>query len=241
MRAPWCLSGKKFACQCRRCGFDPWVKTPGEGNGNPLQSSCLENPKDQGTWWITVYGVTKSWTWLITALIHGERIQHSRCSVGTASGGAMLHGNSASPKASTRSKGSSEGKRGHIPERPCLPFELGLAWTQKEDTNTLRKMNDQRARLYSLSLTCLCISQVLMLKMTTGENAKTEQPRVSFPPSLPWLISKLLLEHVCLEKWNKNSWVCFVQHFHCCGKHKTQACGQVTKCKLCNLVTLCVS
>ena len=34
----------------------------GEGNGNPLQYSCLENPMDNGTWWATVHGVTKSWT-----------------------------------------------------------------------------------------------------------------------------------------------------------------------------------
>ena len=34
----------------------------GEGNGNPLQCSCLENPRDRGTWWATVYGVTQSWT-----------------------------------------------------------------------------------------------------------------------------------------------------------------------------------
>ena len=36
----------------------------GEGNGNPLQCSCLENPMDGGAWWATVGGVTKSWTWL---------------------------------------------------------------------------------------------------------------------------------------------------------------------------------
>ena len=35
-----------------------------EGNGNPLQYSCLENPTDRETWWATVYGVAKSWTWL---------------------------------------------------------------------------------------------------------------------------------------------------------------------------------
>ena len=34
----------------------------GEGNGNPLQYSCLENPMDRGTWWATVHGVTQSWT-----------------------------------------------------------------------------------------------------------------------------------------------------------------------------------
>ena len=38
--------------------------TLGEGNGNPLQYSCLENPMDGGAWWATVNGVTKSWTWL---------------------------------------------------------------------------------------------------------------------------------------------------------------------------------
>ena len=32
---------------------------PGEGNGNPLQYSCLENPMDRGAWWATVHGVTK--------------------------------------------------------------------------------------------------------------------------------------------------------------------------------------
>ena len=34
----------------------------GEGNGNPLQCSCLENPKDGGAWWAAVYGVTQSQT-----------------------------------------------------------------------------------------------------------------------------------------------------------------------------------
>ena len=33
-----------------------------EGNGNPLQCSCLENPRDGGAWWAAVYGVTQSWT-----------------------------------------------------------------------------------------------------------------------------------------------------------------------------------
>ena len=36
----------------------------GEGNGNPLQCSCLQNPRDGGAWWAAVYGVTKSWTQL---------------------------------------------------------------------------------------------------------------------------------------------------------------------------------
>ena len=37
-------------------------RSSGEGNGNPLQYSCLENPTDRGTWWATVHGVAKSRT-----------------------------------------------------------------------------------------------------------------------------------------------------------------------------------
>ena len=35
-------------------------RSPGEGNGNPLQYSCLRNPTDRGAWWPTVYGSTES-------------------------------------------------------------------------------------------------------------------------------------------------------------------------------------
>ena len=37
-------------------------RSPGEGHGNTLQYSCLENDMDRGAWWATVYGVAKSWT-----------------------------------------------------------------------------------------------------------------------------------------------------------------------------------
>ena len=37
-------------------------RSPGEGNGSPLQYSCLENPMDGGAWWATIYGVAKSRT-----------------------------------------------------------------------------------------------------------------------------------------------------------------------------------
>ena len=36
----------------------------GKGNGNPLQCSCLENPRDGGAWWAAIYGVAQSQTWL---------------------------------------------------------------------------------------------------------------------------------------------------------------------------------
>ena len=39
-------------------------RSPGEGNGKPLQYSCLENSMDRGVWWATVHGVTKSQTGL---------------------------------------------------------------------------------------------------------------------------------------------------------------------------------
>ena len=41
-----------------------WEDSPGEGNGNPLQHSCLRNPMDRGAWWATVLGVTESQTGL---------------------------------------------------------------------------------------------------------------------------------------------------------------------------------
>ena len=41
---------------------DPLDCSPGEGNGNPLQCSCLENPRDGGAWWAAVYGVAQSRT-----------------------------------------------------------------------------------------------------------------------------------------------------------------------------------
>ena len=37
-------------------------RSPGGGHGNPLQYSCLENPRDRGAWWATVHGVIKSQT-----------------------------------------------------------------------------------------------------------------------------------------------------------------------------------
>ena len=41
-------------------------RSPGIGNGNPIQYSCLDNSMDRGTWWVTVHGVAKSMTWLST-------------------------------------------------------------------------------------------------------------------------------------------------------------------------------
>ena len=52
--------GKESACNAGDPGLIPGLgKFPGEGNGNPLQYSCLENPMDRGAWWPTVHGVAR--------------------------------------------------------------------------------------------------------------------------------------------------------------------------------------
>ena len=56
---PWWLRRLSVCLQCGRPGFNPWVrKFPGEGKGNPLQYSCLENPWTEKP---GVHGVAKSW------------------------------------------------------------------------------------------------------------------------------------------------------------------------------------
>ena len=59
-RLPRWLSVKESACSAGDVSSIPRSeKFPGEGNGNPCQYSCLENPMDKGAWWATVHGVTK--------------------------------------------------------------------------------------------------------------------------------------------------------------------------------------
>ena len=47
-------------------------RSPGGGQGNPFQYSCLENPMDRETWWATVHGVTESQTRLKRLSMHAE-------------------------------------------------------------------------------------------------------------------------------------------------------------------------
>ena len=57
--------GEESACNAGDLGSIPGLgRPPGEGKGNPLQYSCLENPMDGGAWQATVHGVTKSQTLL---------------------------------------------------------------------------------------------------------------------------------------------------------------------------------
>ena len=55
--------GKESACSARDTGLISGLgRSPEEGNGNPLQYSCLENSMGRGVWRATVHGVVKSWT-----------------------------------------------------------------------------------------------------------------------------------------------------------------------------------
>ena len=59
LRASLWLSGKESICQAGDASSIPGSGgSSGEGNGNPLQYSCLGNPIDRGAWQVTVYGVT---------------------------------------------------------------------------------------------------------------------------------------------------------------------------------------
>ena len=57
---PGCSDSKEFACSVGDLGSIPgWGRSPGEGNSNPLQNSCLEIPMDGGAWQVIVYGVLR--------------------------------------------------------------------------------------------------------------------------------------------------------------------------------------
>ena len=63
MDFPGGSEGKASAYDAGDPGSIPgWGRSPGEGNGNPLQYSRMENPMDEGVWWATVRGVSKSQT-----------------------------------------------------------------------------------------------------------------------------------------------------------------------------------
>ena len=57
--SPWGLWGSDMT---ERLHFHFSLSCIGEGNGNPLQCSCLENPRDGGAWWAAIYGVAQSQT-----------------------------------------------------------------------------------------------------------------------------------------------------------------------------------
>ena len=79
---------KKIHLQCRRPQLHSWVrKIPGEGDGYPLQCSCLENSTDRRAWWAAVHGVTKRWTELSNLL--SEYIKNLWKFHGTSTAGSL--------------------------------------------------------------------------------------------------------------------------------------------------------
>jgi len=67
--------GKESACNTEDPGSVPGLGgSSGEGNGNPLQYSCLENPMDRGAWRATVHEVAQSQTWLTNTTLHYYRV-----------------------------------------------------------------------------------------------------------------------------------------------------------------------
>ena len=55
--------GEESVCNAGDLGLIPELgRSPGEGNGNPLQYPYLGNPMDRGAWWATVHGIAESWT-----------------------------------------------------------------------------------------------------------------------------------------------------------------------------------
>ena len=68
---------KESACNEGDLGSIPGSgRSPGEGNGNPLQYSCLENPMDREAWWATIHGVTKSRTRLSNFTLYTHILFH---------------------------------------------------------------------------------------------------------------------------------------------------------------------
>ena len=69
-------AGKESACNVGDLGSIPGLERfPGEGNGNPLQYSCLENPMDRGAWQATVRGVAKNQTQLSTEFVQKKEAE----------------------------------------------------------------------------------------------------------------------------------------------------------------------
>ena len=79
--SPW---GRTELDMTERPHFHFSLSCIGEGNGNPLQCSCLENPRNSGTWWAAIYGVAQSQTrlkWLSSSSSSIAAINSTDCSL----------------------------------------------------------------------------------------------------------------------------------------------------------------
>ena len=92
----------------------------GEGNGNPLQCSCLENPRDRGAWWAAVSGVTQSRTRL-------KRLSSSRSSLSYL---ASIFHVSSSPCSQSRNKGNGPGSAESFQAHPSFSPPWASGWSR---------------------------------------------------------------------------------------------------------------
>ena len=100
-----------------------------EGNGSPLQYSCLENPMDRGTWWATVHGVAKSRTQLSDFIFTFGRSHHSEKPV------QQLEGSSHSPQLEKSLHGNEHSHK----EINRKPPERNASWYYLEQTHQHKK------------------------------------------------------------------------------------------------------
>ena len=75
----WLRRGSESACNVGNPGLIPESgRSPGKGNNNPLQYSCLENPMNRGVQWAAVHGVTKSQTFSLSKMIILSEVRHRK-------------------------------------------------------------------------------------------------------------------------------------------------------------------
>ena len=129
--SPW---GREESDTTERLPFHFSLSCIGAGNGNPLQCSCLENPRDRGAWWAAVYGVTQSRTRL-------KRLSHYYWS----------------PMCSEPVLGN---KRSHHHEKP-VPHreEQPLLTTARESPHVATKThcNQKKKKIYIYVCVCVCV------------------------------------------------------------------------------------
>ena len=109
-------AGKESPCNGEDPGSIPRLgRSPGEGNGNPLQYSCRENPIDGGAWWAAVHEIAKSWTRLSDSHTHTHTHTHTP---------VLAQPPSCHPSLHPEARGSFEIKGPH-----CCPSLLDAFWT----------------------------------------------------------------------------------------------------------------
>ena len=82
----------------KRLHFHFSLSCIGEGNGNPLQCSCLENPRDREAWWAAIYGVAQSWTQLKQLSCSSSSSSEGKASACNAGDSGSIPGSGRSPE-----------------------------------------------------------------------------------------------------------------------------------------------